>query len=78
MVELVETLQIKALLVSNRIHDSGLLGQLYKDRRGVTLVEYGLIAALICVAAIVAMQTLGTNINDQFSSAANKIANPNP
>lgn len=78
MVELVETLQIRILLVSNRIQNSGFIGQFYKDKHGVTLVEYGLVAALICVAAIVAMQTLGTNIGDQFSSAANKIANPNP
>lgn len=39
-----------------------LLTQLMKNESGATAIEYALIAALIAVAAIGAMQTLGTSI----------------
>ena len=37
---------------------------------GVTAIEYGLIAALIAVAAVVVMGTVGTNLSDVFSQVA--------
>ncbi len=43
---------------------------LIKDNRGVTAIEYGLIAALIAVAAVVVMGTVGTNLSDTFSQVA--------
>ena len=39
---------------------------LLKDESGATAIEYGLIAALISVAAIVAMRSLGTSLNEIF------------
>lgn len=40
------------------------------DRRGVTALEYGLIAALIAVVIITVVATLGTNISSTFSTIA--------
>lgn len=44
-----------------------------KNESGATAIEYGLIAALIAVAAIAAMTTLGNRLNSQFSNVANKL-----
>ena len=41
-----------------------------QDDSGATAIEYGLIAAGIAVAIIVAVQTLGTNLNTTFSSVS--------
>jgi pilus assembly protein Flp/PilA len=46
----------------------------WKDERGATAIEYGLIAALISVAIISAATTLGTNINTTFKKVANNVA----
>lgn len=40
---------------------------------GATAIEYGLIAALIAVAAIVSMQLLGINMAKTFWTLANTI-----
>jgi pilus assembly protein Flp/PilA len=47
-----------------------LISCLVKDENGVTAVEYGLIAALIAVAAVVVMGTVGTNLSGVFSQVA--------
>ena len=39
---------------------------LMKDNEGATAIEYGLIAALIAVAAITAMQGLGNQLKNTF------------
>jgi pilus assembly protein Flp/PilA len=56
----------------NRIenHGEGIARRLVRDRRGVTAIEYGLIAALIAVAAVVIMGTVGTNLTSTFSDVA--------
>ena len=46
------------------------LSGLVKDESGVTAIEYGLIAALIAVAAITIMGTVGTNLSGVFSKVA--------
>ena len=46
------------------------LARFFKDETGATAIEYGLIAAGISVAIIVAVQTLGTNLNTTFSSVS--------
>jgi len=46
---------------------------LVEDRRGVTAIEYALIAALIAVAAIAAMSTLGGSISGTFTQVANSM-----
>lgn len=45
----------------------------YGDRKGVTAVEYGLIAGLIAVAIIAAITTLGTNLSGLFQNVANNV-----
>ena len=47
-----------------------LLLRFLQDDTGATAIEYGLIAAGISVAIIVAVQTLGTNLNTTFSSVS--------
>jgi pilus assembly protein Flp/PilA len=46
---------------------------LKRDDRGVTALEYGLIAALIAVAIITGVTSLGTSINTTFSKVANSM-----
>ncbi len=41
--------------------------------KGVTMLEYGLIAALIAVVAVAALTSLGTNISTQLNSIATTI-----
>ena len=38
-----------------------------RSTRGVTAIEYGLIAALIAVAIIVAVTLVGTNLEETFN-----------
>jgi pilus assembly protein Flp/PilA len=40
--------------------------RLWKNTDGATAIEYGLIAALIAIAAIVAFQLVGTNLSSIF------------
>jgi pilus assembly protein Flp/PilA len=40
--------------------------KLIRNEEGATAIEYGLIAALIAVAAIAAMTSLGSNLNTTF------------
>lgn len=44
-----------------------------KNSKGATAIEYGLIAALISVAAIAAMTTLGGKLNTTFNSVSNSL-----
>jgi pilus assembly protein Flp/PilA len=39
-----------------------------KNNKAATAIEYGLIAALIAVAAITAMRGLGTKLNNTFTN----------
>ncbi len=47
-----------------------LMVNLLSDDRGVTAIEYGLIAALIAVAAIAAFSLVGTNLSSTFYTVA--------
>ena len=40
------------------------------DERGASMVEYGLLLALIAVIAIVALKALGTNVSAKFSTVS--------
>lgn len=44
--------------------------KLIGDVRGATAIEYGLIAALIAVAAITAMQGLGNQLSATFTNVS--------
>ncbi|AIO37403.1 Flp family type IVb pilin [Burkholderia sp. AU19243] len=41
-----------------------------RDERGVTAIEYGLIAALIVIGIVVALTTVGTDLQTVFSTIA--------
>ena len=43
------------------------------DERGASMVEYGLLLALIAVAAIVAVRALGGSVSTKFSSVNSSI-----
>jgi len=47
--------------------------KLIKNDKGATAIEYGLIAALIAVAAIAAMTTLGENLDNTFQNVSDNI-----
>ena len=47
--------------------------KLLKNSKGATAIEYGLIAALIAVAAIAAMQSVGNKLNTTFNNVSNKL-----
>ena len=47
--------------------------QLFKNEDGATAIEYGLIAALIAVAAITAMGSLGNNLSNTFTEVSNSL-----
>jgi pilus assembly protein Flp/PilA len=47
--------------------------KLIRDEQGATAIEYGLIAALIAVAAIVGMQALGTTLQGTFNNVSAKM-----
>lgn len=44
-----------------------------RDESGATAIEYGLIAALVSVAAIGALQQLGTSLNEMFGVVASEL-----
>ena len=54
------------------------LGHRFEDRkeRGATAVEYGLLVGLIAVVIIVAVTTLGTELNALFGKINAKLAGP--
>jgi len=52
-----------------------LMRRLRKDENGATAIEYGLIAALVAVAAITAMNSLGTSLGNIFENTANELDN---
>ena len=46
---------------------------LLRDESGATAIEYGLIAALVSVAAIGALQALGGSLNTIFTSVSDTL-----
>jgi pilus assembly protein Flp/PilA len=47
--------------------------KLFSDESGATAIEYGLIAALIAVAIITAVTSVGTHLTSTFNSVANAL-----
>jgi len=50
-----------------------LFAKLIADESGVSAIEYALIAALIAVAAVAIMGTVGNNLSSTFSKTATKL-----
>jgi len=53
------------------------LNKLLRDEQGATAIEYGLIAALIAVAAMAAMSSLGGELNTTFSTVSDELNQAN-
>jgi len=53
------------------------INKLLRDEAGATAIEYGLIAALIAVAAIAGMGALGTQLGVTFNSVGNTLTTAN-
>ena len=49
-----------------------------QDDSGATAIEYGLIAALVSVAIIAALGTLGDNLNATFTAVSNNLESAAP
>ena len=60
-------------MLQNLFERNSLLIRLLSDEAGATAIEYGLIAALIAVAAIAAFQLVGTNLSDTFHGIATQL-----
>ena len=50
-----------------------LVRQLINDRKGVTALEYGVIAAAIIVAIATVVGTLGTTLSTTFTNISNAV-----
>ncbi len=48
-----------------------------RDEAGATAIEYGLIAALIAVAAITALQGVGNELNTTFGKVSSELDTAN-
>jgi pilus assembly protein Flp/PilA len=49
------------------------LKTMIRDEEGATMVEYGLLVALIALVAIVGVTTLGTKLSTLFTNVAGSI-----
>jgi pilus assembly protein Flp/PilA len=49
------------------------LKTMIRDEEGATMVEYGLLVALIALVAIVGVTLLGTNLNKLFNTVAGSV-----
>lgn len=50
-----------------------LLDRLFRDRRGATAIEYGLIAAFIAVALVAALPSLRQNVVELFEGVDKQV-----
>ena len=51
-----------------------IISSFLRNEEGVTMVEYGLIAALIAIVCIIAITNVGTNLNVAFKTICNSLA----
>lgn len=49
------------------------LNAMIRDEEGATMVEYGLLVALIALVALGAVQTVGTNISTLFTNVGSSL-----
>jgi len=54
--------------------NSYILGNLLREDDGQDLIEYALVAAIIGLAAVAAMSTLASNINNAFSAVGSRLS----
>ena len=51
-----------------------ILKKIRKDESGATAIEYGLIAALVSVAAIGALTAMGNSLNQMFTTVSTALS----
>lgn len=49
----------------------------FRDEKGATAIEYGLIVAIISVAAIITSQMAGSGVSTSFSTVASTLSSAN-
>jgi pilus assembly protein Flp/PilA len=54
--------------------NSYILGNFLREDDGQDLIEYALVAAIIGLAAVAAMSTLASNINNAFSAVGSRLS----
>jgi pilus assembly protein Flp/PilA len=59
-------------------HMRQFISKLFGDRCGATAIEYGLIAALIAVAIVGGLTTVGTSLSGAFNSVATTVKTAAP
>jgi pilus assembly protein Flp/PilA len=52
--------------------------RLWSDEKGATAIEYGLLAALVAVAIILALQAVSTQLQGTFNTVSTELANAQP
>jgi pilus assembly protein Flp/PilA len=52
----------------------GFIGEFFRDRRGATAIEYGLIGALMSLAAIPAYHAIGGSLTAIFGATSTRLA----
>jgi pilus assembly protein Flp/PilA len=50
-----------------------IISKLLLNRDGATAIEYGLIAALVALAIVAGLTTLGTNLSTEFNTIAGQV-----
>jgi pilus assembly protein Flp/PilA len=59
--------------MNNRRSKMKFIKKMFKNENGATAIEYGLIAALISVAAMAAISTIGQDLNTTFTKIDNQL-----
>ena len=54
-----------------------LFRKLLKNEKGATAIEYGLIAALVAIAAITAMRSVGGSVTNTFNKVSTELNTAN-
>ena len=49
------------------------LAKIFRNQKGATAIEYGLIAALIAVAAITALNSVGNKLGTTFNNVSDAL-----
>lgn len=52
---------------------SKIISKIFHNQNGATAIEYGLIAALIAVAAVTAMGSVGDSLSTRFNAVSTEL-----
>ncbi len=48
-----------------------------RDESGASAIEYAVVAAVVCVGIVVALQNMGSELNNSLQSSANQLQSAN-